>query len=49
MPNYRVQVVDGPHAGVKSFPTLEAAIAHREWLRANKVPDFNIRIVCTSL
>ena len=49
MADYRVQVVDCPEAGVKSFPNLEAAIAHRDWLRANNVPDRNIRIVCTLL
>jgi hypothetical protein len=49
MPNYRVQVFKGPQAGAKSFPTLEEAMAHRDWLRANNVPDHDIRIVCTSL
>ena len=49
MPNYDVQVVDSLHAGVKSFPSLEAAMAHRDWLRARNVPDHNIRIVCTRL
>ncbi len=44
MTNYRVQVFEGPQAGVKSFPTLEAAMAHRDWLRANNVPDYEIRI-----
>ena len=49
MTNYRVQVFEGPQAGAKSFPTLEAAMAHRDWLRANNVPDYDIRIVCTNL
>ena len=30
MPNYRVQVSDGPHAGLKSLPTLESAMAYRD-------------------
>lgn len=46
---YRVQVFNGPEAGVKYFPNLKAALAHREWLRKNNIADHNIRIVCTSL
>jgi hypothetical protein len=49
MANYRVQVFNGPEAGVKYFPNLEAALAHREWLKQSDVADHNIRIVCTSL
>ena len=54
MANYCVQVFDGPYARDKAFPTLafptlDAAKAHRDWLRANDVPDYNIRIVCTEL
>jgi hypothetical protein len=49
MASYRVEVFDCPEAGIKSFPNLEAAMAHRDWLRANNVADYNIRIVCTSL
>jgi hypothetical protein len=49
MGNYRVQVSDGPQAGVKCFPTLKAAEAHRDWLRLNNVADLKIRIVCTRL
>ena len=49
MTNYRVEVTDCPEAGVQCFPSLKAAIAHREWLRANNVADCNIRIVCTML
>ena len=49
MANYRVHVSDGPHTGVKLFPSLEAAIAYRDWLKANNVAEFTIRIVCTEL
>jgi hypothetical protein len=49
MANYCVQVFDGPYAEDRAFPTLDAAKAHRDWLRANDVPDYNIRIVCTDL
>ena len=47
--NYRVEVFDCPEAGIKCFPTLEAAKTHRDWLRANNVPDRNIRLVVTNL
>ena len=49
MANYWVRVFDGPYAGHKAFPTLDAAKAHRDWLRANDVPDYNIRIICTDV
>ena len=49
MANYRVQVFEGPYTGDKEFPTLDAAKAHCDWLRANDVVDHNIRIVCTEL
>lgn len=49
MTNYRVEVFDCPEAGFKCFPNLKAAMAHRDWLRANNVADRNIRIVCTML
>ena len=47
MANYFVRVFDGPYAGDKAFPTLDAAKAHRDWLRTNDVPDYNIMIVYT--
>ncbi len=47
--NYRVEVFDCAEAGIKCFPTLEAAKTHRDWLRANSVADRNIRIVITNL
>jgi len=49
MANYCVQVYDGPLAGEKTFPTLDAAKAHCDWLRTKDVPDYNIKIVCTEL
>jgi hypothetical protein len=49
MANYCVHVFDGPYAEDRAFPTLDAAKAHCDWLRANDVPDYNIRIVCTDL
>ena len=49
MTNYLVEVSHFPEAGFACFPNLEAAIAYRDWLRANSVADCNIRIVCTRL
>ena len=49
MAEYRVQVSEGPHTGIKLFPNLEAAIAYRDWLKANNVAELTIRIVCTEL
>jgi hypothetical protein len=47
--NYGVRVFYGPYAGDKAFPTLDAAKAHCDWLRANDVPDYNIMVFCTDL
>ena len=49
MAKYRVQVSYGPHSGISFFPNLEAAIAYRDWLKANNVAESTIRIVCTEL
>jgi hypothetical protein len=52
--NYCVHVFDGPYATdgtlpTLDFPTLAAAKAQCDWLMANGVPDYNMRIVCTEL
>ena len=49
MAKYCVQVFDGPYARDKAFSTLDAAKEHCDWLRANDVTDYNIRIVRTEL
>lgn len=49
MAKYRVQVSYGPHSGISFFPSLEAAITYRDWLKANNVAESAIRIVCTEL